>query len=188
VVQEVDDGTARPTLVVMVGLPATGKTTVARQIEVERRALRLTPDDWMIPLFNDSDAGGRRDVLEGRFVWLAMKALGAGIDVILDFGVWSKDERSALRSLAQEAGAACELRYVTVDHYEQLRRIAERRVGNEQDWTFDITSEELVQYRAGFQEPDAEELMSSEIDRPPDGHSSWRGWAAERWPTSIDDR
>ena len=65
----------RPTLYVMVGLPASGKSTRARQIEEERQALRLTPDEWMIPLFGHHDADGKRDVLEGRFVWLALRTL-----------------------------------------------------------------------------------------------------------------
>jgi predicted kinase len=47
-------------LVVMVGLPASGKTTRARQLELELGAVRLTPDEWMLPLFNEAD--GRRDI------------------------------------------------------------------------------------------------------------------------------
>ena len=86
----------------MVGLPASGKSTRAQQIEEELRVLRLTPDQWMIPLFNDNDANGKRNVLEGRFIWLALRALRHGIYVVLDFGVWGKDERTALRALAAE--------------------------------------------------------------------------------------
>jgi len=92
------------TLFVMVGLPASGKTTRAKELEAERRALRLTPDEWMIPLFADNDADGKRNVLEGRFIWLALRALSHGGDVILDFGVWSKVERTALRALAATTG------------------------------------------------------------------------------------
>ncbi|NGO75189.1 AAA family ATPase, partial [Streptomyces sp. YC504] len=39
------------TLFLMVGLPGAGKTTKARQLAEEDHALRLTPDEWMIPLF-----------------------------------------------------------------------------------------------------------------------------------------
>ncbi len=66
---------SRPTMYVMVGLPASGKTTRARQLETDCRALRLTPDEWMIPLFAQAEAGGKRDVLEGRLVWLAIRIL-----------------------------------------------------------------------------------------------------------------
>jgi predicted kinase len=40
-----------PTLHLMVGLPCAGKTTLARQLEQEYVALRLTPDEWHMPLF-----------------------------------------------------------------------------------------------------------------------------------------
>jgi predicted kinase len=38
-------------LYLLVGLPGSGKTTKAKQLEVEASALRLTLDEWMIPLF-----------------------------------------------------------------------------------------------------------------------------------------
>ena len=40
-----------PTLFLTVGLPCTGKTTAARRIEIEQRALRLTKDEWVKALY-----------------------------------------------------------------------------------------------------------------------------------------
>ncbi|GAB1693509.1 hypothetical protein [Krasilnikovia sp. M28-CT-15] len=40
----------------------------------------------MIPLFGESEADGRRDVLEGRLIWVALEALRVGTSVVLDFG------------------------------------------------------------------------------------------------------
>src|SRR5438105_2150658 len=122
-----EGGAVSPTLFVLVGLPASGKTTRAREIEDQHGALRLTPDEWMIPLFGDNDASGKRDVLEGRFVSLARNALQMGVSVVLDFGVWSKDERSALKFLASEVGAQCELVYLHIDLAEQQRRVDARQ-------------------------------------------------------------
>jgi predicted kinase len=171
----------------MVGLPAAGKTSRAREIEAKWGALRLTPDEWMIPLFGDSEAGGKRDVLEGRFVWLAIHALSLGVKVILDFGVWSKEERSALRYLASSVAATCELVYLDVDEAEQRRRVATRD-GVQPESTFPVSEDDLGRYRELFQVPDGAELEGSEIDPPPDGYQTWSAWAAERWPTSIDTR
>lgn len=172
----------RATLHVMVGLPGAGKTTRARQIEQEQGALRLTPDEWMIPLFGEAEAAGKRDVLEGRFVSLAIQVLRRGFDVVLDFGVWTRDERSALRQLAMLAGARCVLVYLPVDPGQQRARI-KARSSTDLESTFPIEQADLDRYRGLFQVPDEQELTSDEIDPPPAGHETWLSWAAERWPT-----
>jgi AAA domain len=53
-----------PTLYLLVGLPGSGKTTLARQLETERYALRLTPDEWMMPLFGWGESGDKREIVE----------------------------------------------------------------------------------------------------------------------------
>ena len=175
---------SEPVLFVMVGLPATGKTTRAREIAEQRHALRLTPDEWMVPLFGDPEANGKRDVLEGRFIALAMQALHLDVSVVLDFGVWSKDERSSLRWLASSVGARCELVYLTADHHEQVSRIA-ARTASAPDTSFDIAQHELHDFSASFQAPDEAELSGAEIDPVPAGFDSWRSWARQRWPSSF---
>src|SRR6185295_7445669 len=66
------------TMFLMVGLPGAGKTTRAKELAAAYQALRLTPDHWMIPLFGDSMADGKRWVLEGRLISVALQALRLG--------------------------------------------------------------------------------------------------------------
>jgi predicted kinase len=99
----------------MVGLPAAGKTTLAKELAATHQALRLTPDHWMIPLFGDSMAEGKRWILEGQLLSVALQALRLGTSVVLDYGLWGRDERSALRWLARSVGAACQVVYLPVD-------------------------------------------------------------------------
>src|SRR3954453_7478116 len=98
--QHLDGRHGAVTLLLMVGLPGAGKTTRAKELAAAHRALRLTPDEWMIPLFGEPNADGKRDVLEGRLLALALQALRLGTNVVLDFGLWSRDERSAHRQVA----------------------------------------------------------------------------------------
>ncbi|MFB8039580.1 AAA family ATPase [Streptomyces sp. NPDC057575] len=170
------------TLFLTIGLPGAGKTTRARQLAEEHGALRLTPDEWMIPLFGEPEVDGKRDVLEGRLLWLGLEALRLGTDVVLDFGCWSRDERSAIRWLAESAGADCRLVYVPVDHETQRARIAHRQSATP-DQTFPMSEADLVHWRTLFEEPDAAELGGHEIGGPPPGWSGWLEWAADRWPS-----
>lgn len=169
----------------MVGLPGAGKTTRAKELAAQYRALRLTPDAWMIPLFGQSDAGGKRDVLEGRLIWLALEALHLGTSVVLDFGLWARDERSALRWLARSAGASCHVVYLPLDRAAQLGRILHRQATTP-DQTFPISQAEADHWRAEFEPPDAAELAGSEPPDPPAGWPSWREWAADRWPSLVE--
>ena len=115
------------TMFLMVGLPGAGKTTRAKELAAAHRALRLTPDHWMIPLFGDPMASGKRFALEGRLISVALQALRLRTSVVLDYGLWGRDERSALRWLARSAGAFCQVVYLPVDKDVQLARIVYRQ-------------------------------------------------------------
>jgi predicted kinase len=187
VVESFDTGQAgAPKMFVMVGLPAAGKTSRARELASAWSALRLTPDEWMIPLFGQEQPEGKRNVLEGRLIWLALSALRIGIHVVLDFGVWGKDERSALRALAASVGATSELVYLPVDEKEQWRRVRARPL-RDAATTFEMTKADLERWRRIFQPPDTAELESADIDPPPEGFASWEAWVAQWWPTSLPD-
>jgi predicted kinase len=173
-----------PRMFVMVGLPAAGKTSRARELASKWSALRLTPDEWMIPLFGQEQPEGKRNILEGRLIWLALSALRIGVNVVLDFGVWGKDERSALRALAASAGATSELVYLPVDEEEQWRRVRAHSITDAAS-RFEMTQADLDRWRQIFQPPDAAELATGHIDPPPAGFDSWEAWVAVWWPSSL---
>ncbi len=173
------------TLFLMVGLPAAGKTTRATELAAAHRALRLTPDSWMVPLFGDPLADGRRFVLEGRLISVALQALRLGTNVVLDFGLWARDERSALRWLARSVGASCRVVHLPVDRDVQLARIAHRQATAPQR-TFPMTEADVDRWREEFQVPDAGELGGGAVPGPPAGWPGWPEWAADHWPSYAD--
>jgi len=103
---------------------------------------------------------------------------------VLDFGVWAKVERSALRALAASVGATSELVYLPVDEDEQWRRV-QARPYRDAATTFEMTRADLERWRPVFQPPDESELAAAEVEPPPVGFDSWEAWAADWWPTSI---
>jgi predicted kinase len=135
----------------------------------------------MIPLFDGSQPDGKRDLLEGRLIALALQALRLGTNVVLDFGLWGRDERSALRRLATSAGASSHVIFLPIDEDVQRARIAHRQA-TAPHTTFPMVEADIARWRTQFQTPDAAELRSGEIPGPPPGWPGWPEWAADRWP------
>jgi predicted kinase len=118
-----------PTLHLIVGLPCSGKTTLAKDLEHNLPALRLTPDEWIARLLGTevTDAvDAARDPVEALLWQVAARVLELGLDVILDFGCWSRAEREHFRTAAARLGARSEIYYLEVPLSELLRRVQVR--------------------------------------------------------------
>ena len=176
----------------IVGLPGAGKTTRAKELEVSESALRLTPDDWQMAIFRgDSptrwrsrERADQRDLIEGKLVEIGMRAGQVGINVVFDFGLWSKDERSALRWIADSLGLRAQVIYLPIDYEEQRKRITGRY--GSKPGQFQTSDAELKQWQVQFQAPDQEELLGAEIPSVPPEHATWLQWASTRWPSLRD--
>ena len=121
------------TLTLLCGLPASGKTTLAREIE-QVGAIRLSSDDWMVPLYGQHMP---REVFDARLStvrelqWeMAAKLLNRGVDVVLDEGFWRQTEREAYRAKAEALGADVRLIYFDVPPEELRRRLTIRNKTN----------------------------------------------------------
>jgi len=149
----------RPTLFVMVGLPGSGKTTLAKQLEQRHHALRLTPDEWMMPLFGWGESGDKRDVLENLLWSVAARTLELGLNVVLDYGLWGRWERIEYRARAEALGVRVELHFLDLPLEELWVRVG-RRNRNLQPGEVPITLEELTGWFGVFEAPTLEELAS----------------------------
>ncbi|HUR16981.1 MAG TPA: ATP-binding protein [Candidatus Limnocylindrales bacterium] len=114
-------------LFVICGLPGSGKTTLARQLEAERAAVRFCPDDWFVFLqldIWDQELRGRIEALQ----WgLAQRILELGGEVVIEFGSWARSERDELREGARRLSADVELRYLDPGFEELVRRVEARQ-------------------------------------------------------------
>src|SRR5215204_249244 len=147
----------QPTLFLTVGLPRTGKTTAARRIEVEQRALRLTKDDWVKALYGQENPPSAQDVIEGRLVQIGLRVLELGTNVVIDYGLWGRDERSCLRQAAADRGALVEMHYFELTPAEQRSRL-DQRLAEASHTTWHMSEEDLVVWSRTIDIPTPGEL------------------------------
>lgn len=151
------------TLFLMVGLPGSGKTTLARRLEAEHDALRLTPDEWMLPLFGAGESGDRRWLLESELLWsVAARALGLGVNVILDYGCWARSERDLFRTRAADLGVGFELHVLNVPLDELWQRV-DGRNRLTLPGVPHITCAELEEWVGWYQPPTPNELDATAL-------------------------
>lgn len=147
------------TLTLLCGLPGSGKTTFARQLEA-RGAIRLSSDDWMVPLFGHHmprDAFDERLSAVRRLQWeLTGKLLKAGVDIVLDDGFWTCAERKKYRAQAEASGAEVRLIYFDVPVEELRQRLAKRNL-NLAPGTFQIDDAALDLFITKFEAPELDE-------------------------------
>jgi predicted kinase len=154
-----------PTLHLIVGLPCAGKTTLAKRLERERSAIRLTPDEWQIGLFGqdaeDPQHDARHSFIESMLWQVASRALELGTNVILDFGFWAREEREDFRRRARELGASSEVHFLDVPEAELLARLAARNARPSGE-SFHITEASMTPWIASFEKPTPDELERRE--------------------------
>ena len=174
----------QPTLFLTVGLPAFGDDCGPAPGD---RARRISPHERRM------DEGARRrtepavSLRRHRRTTHRDRAARSptGHHVVIDFGLGSRDERSALRQAAADRGASVVTHYFEVSPAEQRRRLDQLQTG-EPHTTWPISDEELAGWAGIVQIPTPGELDGSEpIDDPPAGFASWDEWRVYRWTPRI---
>lgn len=141
-------------LIIVCGLPGSGKTTYARQLEAKLPAVRFCPDEWMDALSLDLWDEARRQKIESLQWEFAQQLLAHRETVIIEWGTWGRSERDALRLRAHELGAAVELHFISASVDVLLDRIQRRGIENPP-----ISREQLLDWADVFQAPTPDETV-----------------------------
>jgi predicted kinase len=140
-------------LIIVCGLPGSGKTTLARALENQLRAVRFAPDEWMSDLSLDLYDEARRAKVEELQWKFGQRLLALGLIVIIEWGTWSRSERDRLREQARALGAAVELHYLSAPEEVLFDRIQRRGMESPP-----IQRDALSRWCEIFQAPTAEEM------------------------------
>jgi predicted kinase len=119
-----------PTAHLVFGFLGSGKTTLAKRLELEHNAVRFTPDEWMARLFGEDPPAdtfqNRAAVILDLIQPIWVRCLSLGLDVVLDYGFWSRAERDRARSSVESIGATHVLWAVSCSDDDARKRIALR--------------------------------------------------------------
>ena len=152
-----------PKVIMICGKLCSGKSTYAKKLQKERKAVILSIDEIMLAVFGQ-DAGEKHDEYVARIKnYLYQKTLEIihnGLDVILDWGFWTKEERAYARSFFGLNGITNEMHFIDIDNCEWGRRIEKRNqevldhIGN----AYYVDDGLAEKFNAIFEKPDLSEI------------------------------
>lgn len=119
--------------------------------------LRLTPDDWIARLHGGGGYDAeQRERVEKLQLDVALRAPAPGVDVVLNNGFWSREERDIYRARARAAGTETRLYFLDVSADELKRRLTLRNA-NPPPGCFVVDPGDIDGWMLVFERPTANE-------------------------------
>lgn len=118
-----------PKVILICGPICCGKTTYAHRLRMDRKAVLLSCDEVMLSLLPEQ-LGEQHDVYARRtedyLLAKSLEIIETGIDVILDWGPWTRAGRDSIRAFYGKHHIACEVHGIRVSETEWRARVAKR--------------------------------------------------------------
>ncbi|HKK34875.1 MAG TPA: ATP-binding protein [Paracoccaceae bacterium] len=146
-----------------------GKSTLARRIAAEERALAFHLDDWMQALFWVDHPPGSQPMdwaLEriercvGRMWAVAEQAAALGVGAVFDCGFTTRAERDRLAARAEAAGLPVRLHWLDVDAETRWARVETRNAERGETFAFAVTRAMFDFMETIREAPDAAEMAA----------------------------
>lgn len=150
-------------VILLCGKICSGKSTYAKKLIREEKAVLLSCDELMLKLF-PPQLGDQHDEISRRTQeYLYQKSLdiiAAGANVLLDWGYWQRFRREEARAFYQKHGVPCEFHYIDISDENWQKNIAERNqavLDGKSDAYF-IDEGLAAKFESLFEKPDREEM------------------------------
>ncbi len=128
-----------------------------KRLERELPALLFTPDVWIERMNEDGHKKGKRKLVEALQWDAGRKALGLGLNVVLENGFWSRQQRWTYRGQAAAVGAQTKLHFLDVSPEELKRRLHHRNSNLPADACY-VNPDLIDLWLKEFEPPSPEEL------------------------------
>ena len=118
---------AKPLLIMLYGMPGSGKTFFARQLREHLNAAHLQGDRIRDELFeNPTYTKEENHIVASLMTYMTSEFLQAGISVVFDTNAMRLSQRRALRNLAIKAGTQSMLLWIQIDPDSAFKRASHR--------------------------------------------------------------
>lgn len=146
------------------GKICSGKTTYAKIFCENNNAILLSVDEIMISLF-DQCCGRKLHMEYDRrikdFLFnKSLEILEKGIDVVLDWGFWTKEERNASKEFYKSHNVDCEIHYIEIDDEKWEYQLNKRNneILNKETKAYYLEHNRALEFASRFEKPDDNEV------------------------------
>ncbi|MFT4096816.1 MAG: ATP-binding protein [Rhodoblastus sp.] len=148
----------------IIGSTGAGKTTYARKLARDARALPFSIDDWMRGLFapdlKDASFAAINERVERarRQIWdVAASAQALGVASVFDTGLLTRAARTQALEEATRRGLSARIHYVAAPAAARWTRVAARNAARDSGFAFEVTRPMFDFIETIWQAPLAEE-------------------------------
>lgn len=116
-------------VILIAGKICSGKSTLAEKLRLQNKAVVLSTDEITLAIFGQHIGENHDEVVENTQKYLFHKSLElieCGINVILDWGFWQKQEREEAKMFFAERNIETEFYFIDISEQEWKKRIEKR--------------------------------------------------------------
>lgn len=150
-------------IIAVCGKICSGKTTYARELASRGGAVVLSCDELMIGLFHHKEGDRHDEYVRDVKKYLHKKAaeiVGAGCDVILDWGFWRASERREVRERYGSLGIGIEWHGIDITDADWMQNVAARNAAIESGDSDDYFIDEglMKKFESMYESPGTDEI------------------------------
>jgi len=150
-------------VILICGKICSGKTTYAKNIAKNENAVILSVDELMLTLFGQYVGEKHDEMAEKTEKYLYKKSIeliSNGLNVILDWGFWTREERIIATKYYANMGIKAEWHYIEIDDITWKNYMEKRNnaiINNEQEFYY-IDENIAKKFWNIFEEPEPNEM------------------------------